>query len=224
MELTPIGLLHTPYKTTGDAPFQGMSSSETCEIEIFKEYEYVLKDIGQCSHLILLYWLDGVDDRVLQTHTPFDTDIHEVFATRAPNRPNPIGFHVAELIDRNENVLRIKGVDALDKTPLIGIKPYSSGIDVISGANIRWFEKVTEGDRINEDSYRKDIEELTKKETGEGFLERLGNCMDISAAIRHSESRRHTSPCVSLGLRTPTWKRLWRSSRPTTASARAFRW
>ena len=95
MEPKLIGVIHTPYKTAEDAPFQGMSSSETCEVEIFKE-----------------------------THTPFDTDIHRGFATQTPNRPNPIGFHVAELIDREENVLRIKRVDALDKTPLIDIKPY----------------------------------------------------------------------------------------------------
>ena len=124
MEPKLIGVIHTPYKTTGDAPFQGMSSSETCEVEIFKEYKGGLKDIDQCPYLILLYWLDGVDYRVLQTHTLFDTDIHGGFATQTPNRPNPIGFHVAELIDRKENVLKIKGVDALDKTLLIDIKPY----------------------------------------------------------------------------------------------------
>ena len=174
MELKPIGIIHTPYRTTGDAPFQGRSSSETCEIEIFKEYEDGLKDIDQCSHLILLYWLDGADNSVLQTHTPFDTAVHGVFATRSPNRPNPIGFHVAELIDRKGNVLRIKGVDALDKTPLIDIKPYSSGIDAIGGANIRWFEKSTEGDHINENSYRKNIEELIKKGDLEGLLEKTG--------------------------------------------------
>ena len=169
MELRPIGIMHTPYKTTGDAPFQGRSSSETCEIEIFKEYEDGLKDIDQCSHLILLYWLDRADDRVLQTHTPFDTDIHGVFATRSPNRPNPIGFHVTELIERKGNVLRIKGVDALDKTPLIDIKPYSSGIDAIGDAIIGWYPTKTQTD-----GYRKDIEGLIKKGDLRGLLEKTG--------------------------------------------------
>ena len=146
MELKTIGIIHTPYKTKGDAPFQGRFSSEICEIEIFKEYEDGLKNIDQCSHLILLYWLDRANDSVLQTHTPFDTDIHGVFATRSPNRPNPIGFHVTELIDRKGNILIIKGVDALDETPLIDIKPYSSDTDSIGGAKIGWFEKATKGD------------------------------------------------------------------------------
>jgi len=174
MELRPIGIIHTPYKTIGDTPFQGRSSSETCEIEIFKEYEDGLKDIDQCSHLILLYWFDRADDRVLQTRTPFDTDVHGVFATRSPNRPNPIGFHVAELIGRKGNVLRIKGVDALDKTPLIDIIPYSTGIDAISDANIGWFKNATEGDQVDGNSYRKNIEELIKKGDLKGLLEKTG--------------------------------------------------
>jgi formylmethanofuran dehydrogenase subunit E len=174
MELRPIGIIHTPYKTAGDAPFQGRLSSETCEIEIFTEYEAGLKDIDRCTHLILLYWLDRADDRVLQTHTPHDPDIHGVFATRSPARPNPIGFHVAELIERKGNVLRIKGIDALDKTPLIDIKPYSSGIDAIGDANIGWFEKATEGDQTDGNSYRKSIEELIKKGDLRGLLEKTG--------------------------------------------------
>ena len=174
MELKPIGTIHTPYRTSGDAPFQGRFSSETCEIEIFKEYEDGLKNIDQCSHLILLYWLDRADNRLLQTHIPYDADIHGVFATRSPNRPNPIGFHVAELIKREGNVLRIKGVDALDKTPLIDIKPYSSGIDAISDANIGWFEKATEGDQTNGNSYRADIEELIKEGDLIGLLKKTG--------------------------------------------------
>ena len=167
--MKPIGIIHTPYKTVGDAPFQGRSSSETCEIEIFKEYEDGLKDIDQCSHLILLYWLDKANDRVLQTRTPFDTDVHGVFATRSPNRPNPIGFHVAELIERKGNVLRIKGIDALDKTPLIDIKPYSSGIDAIGDASIGWFPTKTQTN-----GYRKDIEGLIKKGDLRGLLEKTG--------------------------------------------------
>ena len=169
MELKPIGIIHTPYRTTGDAPFQGRSSSETCEIEIFKEYEAGLKDVDRCTHLILLYWLDRADDRVLQTHTPHDTEVHGVFATRSPARPNPIGFHVTELIERKGNVLRIKGVDALDKTPLIDIKPYSSGIDAIGDASIGWFPTKTQTN-----GYRKDIEGLIKKGDLRGLLEKTG--------------------------------------------------
>jgi len=139
MELKPIGIIHTPYKTTETAPFHGELA--ICEIEIFKEYEEGLKDIEQASHLIVLYWLDKADRGVLQEHNPHDAEIHGIFVTRTQNRPNPIGFSVAELIERRGNILRVKGLDALDGTSLIDVKPYSSQIDAVQDARIKWFEK-----------------------------------------------------------------------------------
>ena len=141
IELRPIGIIHTPYKTIATAPFHGGLSGEICEIEIFKEYGEGLKDIEQASHLIALYWLDKADRNVLQEHNPHDAEIYGIFVTRTQNRPNPIGFSVAELVERRRNILRVKGLDALDGTPLIDIKPYSSEIDAIPDARIEWFEK-----------------------------------------------------------------------------------
>ncbi len=141
LEVKPIGVIHTPYKNRKEAPRQGRFSKDICVIEIFKEYEDGLKDVETCSHLIVLYWLDRADRRVLQTLTPHDDKVHGVFATRSPNRPNPIGFAVVELIERRKNILRVRGLDALDGTPLLDIKPYSSEIDSISGARIGWMKK-----------------------------------------------------------------------------------
>ena len=172
MQLKPIGIIHTPYKTKSDAPFQGRSSGEICKIEIFREFEKGLKDIELCSHLILIYWLDQADDSVLQTHTPYDTNVHGVFATRSPNRPNPVGFQVSELIERKGNVLLIKGIDALDNTTLIDIKPYSSKIDTIEGANIGWFEKASKNH--HKTGYRKEIDDLIKKRDLKGLLKKTG--------------------------------------------------
>ena len=172
MQLKPIGMIHTPYKTKRDSPFQGRSSDEICEIEIFSEYKNGLKDIEQCSHLIILYWLDRADDSVLQTHTPYGTDIHGVFATRSPNRPNPIGFQVTELVERKGNVLTIKGIDALDKTTLVDIKPYSSEIDTIECANIGWFEKASKNHKIT--GHRREIDNLIKKRDLKGLLKKTG--------------------------------------------------
>jgi len=134
--IVPIGIVHSPYKERG--PFQGKYSDEICEIEIFPEYQEGLKDIETCSHLILLYWLDRARRDVLQTRTPHNTEIHGVFATRSPNRPNPIGFVVVRLIERKENILKVIGLDALDGTPVIDIKPYSSDLDAILDARIGW--------------------------------------------------------------------------------------
>ena len=139
--IRPIGVIHTPYKVMGDAPHQGRFSEEICEIEIFREYEKGLKDIETCSHLIVLYWLDRSDRSVLQGCTPHDSEIHGVFATRSPNRPNPIGFSVVELVEKEKNVLKVRGLDALDNSPLLDIKPYSSELDAILGAKIGWYER-----------------------------------------------------------------------------------
>lgn len=137
--IKPIGVIHSPYKER--APRQGRYSDEICEIEIFPEYQDGLKDIELCSNLIILYWLDRARRDVLQTYTPHDTNIHGVFATRSPNRPNTIGFCVVKLIKRNGNILKVIGLDALDGTPVIDIKPYSSEIDAILDAKIEWMKR-----------------------------------------------------------------------------------
>jgi formylmethanofuran dehydrogenase subunit E len=92
-----------------------------------------LQDIEHSPFLILLYWHNRADSTALKAipqHDPSRRE-HGVFATRSPNRPNPIGICVVKLLQRDRNVLIIKGIDALDGTPLIDIKPYSAGIDCI---------------------------------------------------------------------------------------------
>src|SRR4030042_3928572 len=111
MELNPIGVIHSPYKDRKQCPPQGRE--EICEIEVFEEYAQGLKDIDGFSHLILLYWLHSTKGYSLLVKTPWDSERHGVFATRSPNRPNPMGFSVVELVERNGNQLTVKGLDAL---------------------------------------------------------------------------------------------------------------
>lgn len=141
MELVPIGVIHSPYKSKEDAPFQGRFSEETMELEIYPEYADGLKDVEDATHLIILYWLDRAQRDILQTKTPHDAEVHGVFACRSPSRPNPIAFCVAELLERKGNRLMVRGLEALDGSRLIDIKPYSSNIDSIPDAHIAWFEK-----------------------------------------------------------------------------------
>jgi len=140
--IKPIGIIRTPYKNKNEAPHQGCFSKEICEIEIFREYEVGLKDIETCTYLIVLYWLDRAKRDTLIAIPPHDGKERGVFATRSPNRPNPIAFSVVELIERKGNVLRIRGIDALDKTPVVDLKPYSSQLDAIADAKISWFEEI----------------------------------------------------------------------------------
>ncbi|MGB2727772.1 MAG: tRNA (N6-threonylcarbamoyladenosine(37)-N6)-methyltransferase TrmO [Halobacteriota archaeon] len=129
MELKQIGVIHTPYKTSKEVPHQGSLSEEVCEIEVFKEYEGGLKDIEGFSHLIVLYWLHKSTGYSLLVKTPWDTELHGLFTTRSPNRPNPIGISIVRLIERKGNILGVKGVDAIDGTPLIDIKPHVPEFD-----------------------------------------------------------------------------------------------
>jgi len=139
-EVKPVGVVRSPYKKNGDAPHQGRFSEEISEIEIFPEYEEGLKDIETCSHLIVLYWLDRARRDALTAIPPHDGREHGVFATRSPNRPNPIGFAVVKLLERKGRFLKVKWLDALDNTPVLDIKPYSSKIDSVEDAKIGWFE------------------------------------------------------------------------------------
>jgi formylmethanofuran dehydrogenase subunit E len=130
-ELIPIGVIHSPYHQKRDAPHQGRLSPATSEIEIFPEYADGLKDIAQRPHLIILYWLDRADRRKLTAIPPHAKKEHGVFATRSPNRPNPIGLAVTDLLGIDGTRLMVRGLDALDGTPVLDIKPYSAEIDCV---------------------------------------------------------------------------------------------
>jgi len=139
-KLRQIGVVRSPYKTRKDAPFQGRHTEDIATLEIFEEYEPGLLDIEDCSHLIVLYWLDRGNRSVLKTRTPWGPKVHGVFATRSPNRPNPIGFCVADLVERNGRFLKVRGLDALDGSPLIDIKPYSR-LDAVHDSRIAWRDR-----------------------------------------------------------------------------------
>ncbi|ADY57369.1 Uncharacterized protein family UPF0066 [Syntrophobotulus glycolicus DSM 8271] len=146
MELKPIGIIHSPYQETKDAPRQGRLSEAVSEIEIFSEYIDGLQGIEKATHLIVLYWGHLSKRDLLQTTTPFGPEVKGVFACRSPARPNPIAFCAADLVQRKGSTLLVRGVDAIDGSFLLDIKPYSSEIDSIEGAKIGWIpEKQRKG-------------------------------------------------------------------------------
>jgi len=129
LELTPIGIIHSLYKNMGDVPHQGYKSEEISQIEVFREFEEGLKDIEGFSHIIVIYWFHKSQGYHLLVKTPWDDNLHGLFTTRSPRRPCPLGLTVAELVAREKNVLKVKGLDAIDSTPLLDIKPYVPSID-----------------------------------------------------------------------------------------------
>jgi len=138
VDLRIIGIVHSPYKTTTDAPFQGRN--EVSEIEINKDYIDGLKDIEGFSHLHIFYWLHKSGDYSLIVNTPWDTKPHGLFTTRSPHRANPIGYSVVELIEKKGNILKVKWLDAIEGTPVIDIKPYIKKLDSKPIAISGWTE------------------------------------------------------------------------------------
>jgi formylmethanofuran dehydrogenase subunit E len=138
--LKPIGIIHSPYCDRGRAPRQGCGREEICQVEVFKEFEEGLKDIEGFSHIILIYWFHKSAGFHLLVTTPWDTNPHGLFTTRSPNRPNPLGLCVVELVAREKNLLKVKGLDAIDGTPLLDIKPYFPSVDEKSNIKVGWLE------------------------------------------------------------------------------------
>jgi tRNA-Thr(GGU) m(6)t(6)A37 methyltransferase TsaA len=130
-DLKPIGFVRSPWKTIAQAPHQGRDSDQESEIVISEEYVPGLRDVEHHPHLIVLCWFDRADRSSLVATPPRLTTEYGVFATRSPNRPNPIGFSVVDLIGRDGPVLRVRGLDAIDGTPVLDIKPYFRMIDCI---------------------------------------------------------------------------------------------
>jgi tRNA-Thr(GGU) m(6)t(6)A37 methyltransferase TsaA len=133
MEFTirPIGYVRSPYREKQDAPRQGRLSDTVSEIVIDEQYLPGLEGVERRSHLIVLSWFDQADRTLLRATPPHRTVEHGVFATRSPDRPNPVAFSVVDLLGRDGNILRVRGLDALDGTPIVDIKPYSPEIDCV---------------------------------------------------------------------------------------------
>ena len=140
LELKPIGVIHSPYRDRGEGPRQGRGLQEICQVEVFKEFEEGLQDIDGFSHIVLLYWFHKSRGYSLKITTPWDTVLHGLFTTRSPDRPNPLGLSVVELLAREKNLLKVKGLDAIDDTPLLDIKPYIPAIDETRIVKIGWLE------------------------------------------------------------------------------------
>ncbi|MDI9632806.1 MAG: tRNA (N6-threonylcarbamoyladenosine(37)-N6)-methyltransferase TrmO [Methanolinea sp.] len=127
--IVPIGYVHSPFRSRGDAPRQGRLSPAVSTIEVRPEFRDGLYRIGESRHLFVLCWLDRADRDTLRVVPPHDPVEKGVFATRSPDRPNPISLSLVDLLGVEGCTLTVRGLDALDGTPVVDIKPYSAEID-----------------------------------------------------------------------------------------------
>lgn len=126
---TPIGFIRSAYQRSADVP-KGFGAKHEAEgvLEVKPEFEVGLADIEGFSHLYVIWVFDRSEGFELLGTPPTDDKPHGVFATRSPKRPNPIGLSVVELLRRDGSRLHVRGVDMLDGTPILDIKPYLSSV------------------------------------------------------------------------------------------------
>ena len=140
--LKPIGVIRSPFKNvTQGVPIQGMLKPETRgTVDIFPEFAEGLKDLEGFSNIYLIYLFNMCEGWKLTVVPYLDTGPRGVFSTRSPHRPNHIGLTLVKLLKLTGNVLTIAGIDMIDGTPVIDIKPYNPAFDSTEKAAIGWME------------------------------------------------------------------------------------
>jgi tRNA-Thr(GGU) m(6)t(6)A37 methyltransferase TsaA len=135
-----VGRIRTPWTRREECPKNSRESDAVCTVEIDPRYAAALKGVESCSHLLLLYWMDkSRRDLVLQAPRR-SSEQRGTFALRSPARPNPIAASVVTLLQISDNRLSVVGLDCLDGTPLIDIKPYFASTDSVPNAVVGWHE------------------------------------------------------------------------------------
>jgi len=142
MEITlhSIGIIHSPFNEKDQTPIQSSRSQAIGLVELYPEFADGLNGIEDLSHIHLLYIFHESSGYALQVKPFLDDQEHGIFATRYPCRPNPIGLSTVRLVSRRDNFLTIEGVDVLDGTPLLDIKPYVPDFDHRTDVRVGWYE------------------------------------------------------------------------------------
>jgi len=139
-QMRPIGIIHSPFTDKSQTPIQASRSEAAGFVEIYPEFAEGLQDLEGFSHIILLYFFHESSEYSLLVKPFLDDQLRGLFATRYPARPNQIGLSVVRLISQIGSVLEVEGVDTLDGTPLLDIKPYVADFDLRTGTRSGWYE------------------------------------------------------------------------------------
>jgi tRNA-Thr(GGU) m(6)t(6)A37 methyltransferase TsaA len=135
-----IGRIRTPWTRRDDCPKNARGSDAVCTIALDPRYAAALDGVSSCSHLVVLYFMDRAR-RDLLVQAPRHGERRGTFALRSPVRPNPVAMSVVRLIDIHGIILKVVGLDCLDGTPLVDIKPYFASVDSVPEATVGWHKK-----------------------------------------------------------------------------------
>jgi tRNA-Thr(GGU) m(6)t(6)A37 methyltransferase TsaA len=137
--MRPIGVIRTPFTEKEQTPIQASRSQTIGTVEIDQEFKDGLQDLEGFSHIILIYVFHSSSGYSLRIKPFLDHKERGLFATRYPNRPNPIGLSIVELLSMDDNKLTVQGIDVLDNTPLLDIKPYMPEFDERKNVRVGWY-------------------------------------------------------------------------------------
>jgi tRNA-Thr(GGU) m(6)t(6)A37 methyltransferase TsaA len=152
----PIGFVRSQYQTTKGTPIQpSRARGVEGTIEIEETYVEALSDLDGFSHIIVIVHLHKASEFRLKVVPYLDTEVRGLFATRAPSRPNPIGISLVRLLSIDGRRLRIEGVDLLDGTPVLDIKPYVRDFDEQTEVRCGWLDKIRAGDVVADDRFER---------------------------------------------------------------------
>jgi tRNA-Thr(GGU) m(6)t(6)A37 methyltransferase TsaA len=133
-----IGRIRTPWKRREECPKNGRETDAECMIEVDARWARALEGVESCSHLVVLYWMDRARrDLVLQAPLHY-AQTRGSFALRSPVRPNPVAVGVVRLVKLAGTTLTVVGLDCLDGTPLLDLKPYFASTDAVPDASVGW--------------------------------------------------------------------------------------
>ncbi len=140
-EIKPIGVIHSPHQSIQDMPIQPKGAQAVAGyLELNEELTGGLKDLQGFSHIYLLYSFHQATRTELEVIPFMDTQSRGVFSTRSPLRPNHIGLSIVQLIKVEGNRVYVNGIDVLDGTPLLDIKPYIAGFDRVEESTSGWLK------------------------------------------------------------------------------------
>jgi tRNA (adenine37-N6)-methyltransferase len=139
MDLKPIGVIHSPHCQADGTPIQAaLATGVRGTVEVFLEYAAGLRDLEGFERIWLVYWFDRAKPAELVVTPYLDITPRGLFATRAPCRPNPIGLSAVRLLGIVGGILQVEGLDILNGTPLLDIKPYIPAFDAFQAERIGW--------------------------------------------------------------------------------------
>ena len=163
LRLTPIGTIRTPVAEPAGTPIQpSRAATAAGQVHIHEEYRDALKDLEGFERVWLIYWLHRAIGPKLLVIPFLDTVERGVFATRSPARPNPIGLSAVRLVRVEGLIVHVEGVDIVDGTPLLDIKPYVSEFDSFGKQRAGWFDGPTIRRDLADDRF--DIERQAEPE------------------------------------------------------------